>query len=339
MRDDPVTRRFAVVLLALVLLGVSARAEPGKEWQPVDATSPTQHAGIVEAVQAYAAAERPTAVLIVQGDRIVASAGDVRRKVNVFSVRKSLIGALYGIAISEGRIDPGSTLAELGIDDKPPALSAAERKATVRDLLMSRSGVYHAAAYETADMKTSRPARGSHEAGAFWWYNNWDFNALGTIYRQKTGEDIFASFARRIAAPIGMQDFTARDGRYVTEPASLHPAYPFSLSARDAARFGLIVLNGGQWNGQQIVPAGWLKDSTEAQSQTNRGRHGYGYLWWTLPPDVFGPGAAYASGNGGQIIAVVPSKRLVAVQLNETRGRGHTQPFIDLIRKLIGDAP
>lgn len=326
--------KFAVAALLSILASV-VHAEPGREWQKAEPSAGRQHG--LKLARDYAAAARPTAMMIVQDGRVIASSGDIKRRINVASVRKSLLGALYGIAIAEGRIDPASTLAELDIDDNAPALSAAEKKATVRDLFMSRSGVYHPASYETSDMKRDRPARGSHPSGALWWYNNWDFNALGTIYRQRTGEDIFESFARRIAAPIGMQDFSARDGRYVTEPDSIHPAYPFSLSARDAARFGLLVLNGGQWNGRQIVPGGWIKDSTEARSQTNRGNQGYGYLWWTLSPEVFGPGAAYASGNGGQIIAVIPSRGLVAVQLNEVQRRRHTRPFFDLIKRLIDE--
>jgi hypothetical protein len=54
-------------------------------------------------------------------------------------VRKSLLSALYGIAVAEGKISLVSTLAELGIDDKPPSLTAAEKLATVHDLLMARN--------------------------------------------------------------------------------------------------------------------------------------------------------------------------------------------------------
>jgi CubicO group peptidase (beta-lactamase class C family) len=65
---------------------------------------------------------------------------------------------------------------------------------------------------------------------------------------------------------------------------------------------------------RQFVPEAWVKASTTAYSVTDRGSMGYGYLWWTLNPDVFGPGAALASGYGGQAIAIVPAKHLVLVQ-------------------------
>jgi hypothetical protein len=57
--------------------------------------------------------------------------------------RKSLISALDGIAMAEGRISLSSTLAQLAVDDKPPSLTDAEKQATVRDLMMARTGIYH----------------------------------------------------------------------------------------------------------------------------------------------------------------------------------------------------
>ncbi|WP_342628405.1 serine hydrolase [Nguyenibacter vanlangensis] len=296
----------------------------------------------MEAVATYANGLNPTAVMVVQDGKVIANWGNVSRKVNIASVRKSLLSALFGTAISDGRINLNSTLAELRIDDKPPPLTDAEKQATVRDLLMARSGIYHPAAYETADIRQSRPKRGSHSPGSFWFCNNWDFNALGTIYRQRTGEDIFRSFAQRIAVPTGMEDFSAADGRYSVEASSIHPAYPFRMSARDLARFGQLFLNDGRWDGKQVIPASWVRESTTAYSSTNREGMGYGYLWWTLNPQVFGPGAAQASGYGGQHVAVIPSKRLVVVQVvdrTQNPKRASTSHFVDFLRQFVAAAP
>lgn len=330
---------FAIISVVMITFVGDAIAQP---WKRVDPSSVGWSAEELKAAQDYATTLKPTAVMVVQNGEVIASWGEVTRKVNVASVRKSLLSALYGIAVSEGRIDLDSTLADLGIDDKPPVLTAAEKQAKVRDLLMARSGIFHAAAYETADIREKRPKRGSHASGTFWFYNNWDFNALGTIYRQLTGEDIFRSFADRIAEPIGMEDFSVGDGRYVAERQSEHPAYPFRLSARDAARFGQLYLDGGRWSGRQVVPAAWVRASTTAYSVTDRGSMGYGYLWWTLNPDVFGPDAALASGYGGQAIAIVPSKQLVVVQTVDMahNAKGvRTSHFVKLLQQLATAAP
>lgn len=283
----------------------------------------------------------PTALIVLQSGHPLFEAGDTARKVNVASVRKSLLSALYGIAVAEGRIRLDSTLADLAIDDISK-LTEVEKKATVRDLLTARSGIYVAAAYETADIKKKRPVRGSHAPGTRWFYNNWDFNALGTIYRKATGEDIFESFANRIARPTGMEDFTSKDGRYSFAPDSEHPAYPFFMSARDLARFGQLFLNEGRWGDRQIISAGWVRESGAPYSATPRGGRGYGYMWWVLPDAAFGPGTRMAAGYGGQFLAVVPAKRLVVVQTaadGQTTNRLRSTDFVDLVRTIASGTP
>ena len=69
---------------------------------------------------------------------------------------------------------------------------------------------------------------------------------------------------------------------------------------------------------------------------------GYGYLWWTLNPQIFGSGAALASGYGGQAIAIVPSKRLVVVQIVDPaqNAKGvRTSHFVKLLQQLAAAAP
>ncbi|WP_240535689.1 serine hydrolase [Bradyrhizobium sp. STM 3809] len=292
-------------------------------------------------VQQFADEQKPTAIMVVRDDEIIASSGDLGAKVNIRSERKSLISALYGIAVEEGRINLDSSLAERAIDDHPDALSPAEKTATVRHLLMARSGIYHLAAYETPQMKQLRPARGSHPAGSFWYYNNWDFNALGTIYRQSVG-DVFKSFETRIARPLGMEDFSVKDGHYQTEASSSHPAYVFHMSARDLARFGVLYLNGGRWNGSQLIPAHWVTESTTRLSDTGQPERGYGYLWWTYTKDGSDLNAFFANGYGGQLVVIVPAKRLVVVELVDLDANPHgirTQRVLDLVSSISASAP
>ena len=189
--------------------------------------------------------------MVVQDRLLVVSWGEVARKVNVRSIRKSLLSALFGIGVRDGKIVPSRTLAELGIDDRPPGLSEPEQQATIRDLLMARSGVYHPAAYEDPEQKSLRPERGSHVPGSFWYYNNWDFNALGAIYERPVGSGIFDALEVEIARPIGMEDFKAGDGQLVYEPETDYPAYTMRLTARDLARFGWLYANRGDWRGSQ----------------------------------------------------------------------------------------
>ncbi len=147
------------------------------------------------------------AVMALYDGKVFFSWGEVTRNFKVHSIRKPFLSALYGIHVGRGEIDLDATLGELNIDDIPPSLTPEEKQATVRDLLKSRSGVYHDAAGEIQAMRDARPERGSHPPDTFYYYNNWDFNVLGTIFEQETGTKIFEEFKRAIADPIGMEDF------------------------------------------------------------------------------------------------------------------------------------
>jgi hypothetical protein len=198
----------------------------------------------------------------------------------------------------------------------------------VGDLLKARSGVYHPALYETPGMAAARPARGSYAPGVFWYYNNWDFNALGTIFEQATRTSIYEAFKAQIADPLEMEDFRIEDATYFRGAESVHAAYPFRMTARDMARFGLLYLRGGQWRGQSIVPREWVEESTRAYSDTGQSG-GYGYLWWVAPnggphiTSAYFKGRVFsAQGAGGHYIVIVPYLDLVVVHRVNTDIQG-----------------
>lgn len=272
----------------------------------------------LDAAREYGRTIDSSAVLVIYDGAVLASWGEVARRFPCHSVRKSLLNALYGIHVANGDIDLHKTLAELEIDDDPP-LTDSERQAQVIDLLRSRSGIYHPAAYETDKMKKTRPARGSHRPGEVFWYNNWDFNALCTIFEQETKTRVFEEFERQFAEPLKMQDYRVRDGYYHLEAEhSRHSAYPFCMSARDLARMGLLFLRNGRWEDRQILTADWIRQTTASHfttdDTTSNKDYGYGYLWW---PVVAGPfrnlGMYSARGYGGHAIDVVPAADLVLV--------------------------
>jgi CubicO group peptidase (beta-lactamase class C family) len=283
-----------------------------------------------DGVREYAQSIGSAAGMVIYDGKVLAQWGEVARKFNVHSIRKSLLSALYGTA----RINLSSTLEELGIDDHPPRLSKSEKQATVQDLLEATSGVFHPAAYETADMISAKPPRGSHPHGTFWLYNNWDFNALGTIYERATYRTVFQSFKHRIAESLGMEDFETSDGEYVEAPESVHPAYPLRMSARDLARFGELYRRNGDWCGRPVITSDWVKESTTARHMTNyKPGMAYGYLWWVDPSAR----AYFAWGTGGHYLYVVPDEKLVIVNrvnTDEPGKRISDEQFFELVRMI-----
>jgi hypothetical protein len=334
--SSKVTRnpQMKVLLATLLLTASSLLADeapyPGREWKTVSPEEAGWSGALLRIAWAYAEQLHVANVLIVQDGVIIAQFGAIDQPRPVYAIRTSLLNSLYGIAINKKQIDTSQTLASLKIDDSPDPLSDAEKQATVNNLLQCRSGVYHPAAVEPRIMKETRPPRGSHASGSFFFNSNWDFDALGTIYDQTTHSDLFKDFERLIAKPLGFQDFIlTRDTKYTRGKESTHPLFAFQLSARDLARFGLLYLRHGVWSGNStIVPSAWIDLSTVTVSTpTELELNGaYGYLWWTagtngdLIPFIKCGQTAFASfGGGGNYLLVVPEYKLVVVcQHNET---------------------
>jgi CubicO group peptidase (beta-lactamase class C family) len=266
-------------------------------------------------------------VMALYDGKVFFSWGNITKNYKCHSIRKPFLSALYGIHVSLGDISLNSTLEDLNIDDIPPSLTNEEKQATVRDLLKSRSGVYHKAAAETQEAKDTRPVRGSHAPGTFFYYNNWDFNALGTIFEQETGTKIFEEFKKRIADPLGMEDFSVENCYYQYEDSlSMYPAYSFRMSARDLARFGVLYQKNGVWKDIQIIPQDWIVESTTTFSILDSTLGvGYGYMWYTIPEgsafaQLVGASGYYHTGIGVHIVIILPELKLVLVERYDTDG-------------------
>lgn len=276
------------------------------------------------------------AYILVEHGVIVHELGAVSRPMNIHSMRKSILSVLMGIYRDRGVVNLDKTLADLGVDDKKGELSPAERQATVRQLMQSRSGIYHPAAYEAPGTAASRPARGSSKPGERWWYNNWDFNALGTIFQKFTGKSVFESLRDDLAEPLQFEDFDyAADTRFQYEDVSEHPAYIMRLSARDLARVGLLMARNGRWKDRRIVSEEWVAESTASYSETDIPGRGYGYMWWVNSDRK----TFSANGYKGQIMIVSPARDLVLVrQVDTETGPGRdvsAKQLPELIRRIM----
>ncbi|MEA5362395.1 serine hydrolase [Amycolatopsis sp., V23-08] len=253
-----------------------------------------------------------TAFLVLDQGRTVLDHGTTTTPGFLASARKSVLSVLYGPAVADGTIRLDATLDELGIDDIG-GLLPQERRATVRDLLTSSSGVYHPAT-AAAGPEDDAPARGTQPPGALFLYNNWDFNTLGTIFERCTGRPVFAALAEDLAAPLGFEDFDPARQRLLGRPdVSEHLAHHLFLSARDLGRLGTMLLQNGRWNDRQVVPASWVAESTSVQVDRGPGvQLDYGYLWWL--PRILGRGSFLAIGNFGQYLLCVPPGLVIVHQ-------------------------
>ena len=344
-------RVFALLLLFFLeaAAGQSVDLEyPGRTWKKASPEALGWSSDAFGAADEFAKSIRTDAYLVIHKGQIVHEFGNVSRATNLHSVRKSVLSILTGIYVDKGVINLDKNLDALGIDDRDN-LTAIEKQATARQLLQARSGIYHRSAYESAEVTAKHPARGSFAPGERFEYNNWDFNALGTIFKTSTGKSVFDSLENDLARPLQFEDFSSfLDTKWVYERAlSQHPAYEIRMSARDIGRVGLLMARGGRWKDERIISERWVSESTSNYSDAGAGI-AYGYLWWVgvngwhfgqkFPSAVFS-----ARGSQGQFLVVDRSRDLVIVHRvnsdNSNRTNIGNKDFGILLSKILAAGP
>jgi len=323
------------------LLRLKAQKKQNNLWKKYLSSEEAGWSSVkLKKAEEYAKDIGSAAVMVVYKANVLFSRGDIKRRFMCHSIRKSFMSLMYGIYINNGLININKTIRELNIDDLI-LLSDNEKKASISDLLKARSGIYHTAAYEPGSMVKTRPERGSHKSGSFWFYNNWDFNTLCTIFEHETGKKFFIDFKNKIANKIEMEDFRLIDTYYHYEKnRSIHPAYPFKMSTRDMARIGVLLLKNGVWNKKKIIPEKWIRESTKIHSKTLWRRGHYGYMWWiSKDKDLRSIGVYSAIGASGHRLDILPGADLVFVhRVNSYKNKRIKNTDIDRLLKLILNA-
>lgn len=266
-----------------------------------------------------------TGMLILKDGKILYEYGDIEEVSYIASCRKSVLSILYGKYVEDGTIDLNQTIGEIGIEEDKGLLEI-EKSATVNHILNSRSGVFLEpvnAGYDEDNILE----RGSVKPGEYYVYNNWDFNVAGGILEINSGKSIYKELEEQLAVPLGFQDWNINNQKKKYKKSkSRYPAYHIYISTRDMAKIGQLMLNKGQWNGEQIVSKKWIEQitTTVTPAKTVNERYGrndsspfqfsYGYMWWLIDnfknhPDF--EGAYSASGWGGQFITVIPKLNIV----------------------------
>ena len=285
------------------------------------------------------------AVVVVVDGQILWEYGDTTQLSYLASVRKSILAMLYGKHVANGTIDLNLTLADLKMDDVQ-GLLPIEKRAEVKDLMASRSGVYHPASNPGDDLE-SAPPRGSQEPGSYFLYSNWDFNAAGTVFENLTGKNIYDALESDLAQPLGFEHWNRGIHKKTgNTKRSVNKAYHMVLSTRDMARIGELVLREGNWQGVQLIPKDWVKTMTSVITpneelnpvQLRYGEFGYGYMWWvwdggrvTCP---FG-GAYTARGAYGQFITVIPKLNMVVAHKTLPRDRTSWREYRGILTRLV----
>ncbi len=267
-----------------------------------------------------------TGMMIIHDGEVIFEYGNVIENSYIASCRKSILAMLYGKHVVNGTIDLTMTLADIKIDENKLLLEQ-EKRATIKDIISSRSGIFLPAA-NGGDMQHLAPERGSVKPGELWVYNNWDFNMAGHIFEKITNRNIYDEIETQFAIPLKMQDWDRslqqKDGNHTLTDIL---AYHMWFSTRDMARLGLLMLNKGKWENKQIIDEKWINEMVTPKSTFDEldkiapflkksGRtDSYGYMWWLLEDTNNRQlkGAYSAQGAYGQNITVLPEMNTVLV--------------------------
>ena len=311
-----------IVAASVVIYFAPYESAPFIEWPVMENTGEVGlEVNELAALTDYMKTQNTQSMQVSVGGEVVYTYGDVTEVGYLASVRKSVLAIMYGKYVADGTITLDATLEDLGMDDEGGLLES-EKQATVRDLISARSGIYHPAA-NGGDSSADAPPRGSQPPGTYYLYNNWDFNASGGVFEKLTEKSIFQELNDQIAVPLGFQDFTLDDHKKSGNPErSRYLAYHMHMSARDMARVGQLMLQKGQWNGEQLISSYWV-DEMVAPHTPNEGMHPpstkasgmeYGYMWWVFDDDKTAAaykGAYAGRGHFGQYLAVLPELNMV----------------------------
>ena len=316
----PVLRAFLALLLAAALPAAAQVRTATPEEAQADA------AAFAEVDQVLR--QRLTdidSVVVVQRGRIVYTfyrddAPDKLRDVQ--SVEKSALSALVGIALAQGRIASlDQRVVELVPEWAPLNADARAGAITLRHLLTMTAG-FDTRGAPPHGGKLAPPRAWARplaaDPGSTFAYDNSIVAVIGAVLEKATGMAV-AEFARRhLVAPLAMAE----------------PAYRQVVHLRtvDIARLGQLFLQDGAWDGQQLLPAGFVAAATQPQNAGGPPASlPYGFLWWVLPGE--GPRRTFlASGYGGQMVWVHPALELVVAATSpvspQSQQRGQTAQLL-----------
>lgn len=295
------------------------------------------------------------ALVVVKNDKVVLEKygkNSGRNSVySVFSVSKSIVSTLIGIAIEEGKI---RSVDDPVIEYIPELKNKGLDSLTIRDLLLMSSGIDYQRIEDTfflfipfsPDIQTfygndlrgivSTLKAGKNPIGASFNYNDYYPILEGIILERATNMSVSLYTQKKIWEPMGMEfdSFWTLDSEEKDFERTL---VGFKASAVDLARFGLLFLHRGNWNGKKIFSERWVQEATSPNPQDSREwkvfpfwpKLGgfYKYHWWGLKNSD----QSYdfmARGNLGQLIYVSPSTRTVIVRLGSEPDPNYQWPFI-----------
>ncbi len=354
MKSTALTLAASIVLALTIKTGAQSLYFPpaSGDWAHVDPVKAGWNPQALDAALDYAGTAHSSGVVVLLEGRILAerdwpvtgSAGYNRMRLgstkdghaieDVASAQKSVVAFLAGVAEGRGQLNLAAPVTQYLGTGWSKADPAAEAAITVRHLMTMTSGLTDAGIYQ-------------QPAGQAWRYNTGMYSRMIGVLEKATGTAIEPFTRSALTGPAGMSD-----SKWVTRPWAAGNdaanAIGFTTTPRDLARFGLLILNNGSWNGTDLLRnPSYLSRMLKPSQELNPS---YGLLWWLNgQPRVQAASAARA--QSGMLIPsapkdlvaalgaldrkcyIVPSMKLVVTRLGDQTGEGFDEQFWSLLMK------
>ncbi len=291
-----------------------------------------------------------TALLFIKGDSIYLEkyweGYNANTPSNSFSVAKSYISSLVGIAIAEGKIKS----VDQPVGDFLEHFKEGENsKLTIKHLLTMSSGLNWEESYNNPLSMTTKAYYGNdlpeiindlkvvEKTGKTFKYLSGNTQILAMVVAKATGKSVSEYATEKLWHPMGATSdaFWSLDKKDGIEKSYCC----LSATARDFARIGKLYRDGGKWNGKQLIPESFVQASTQGHDLIDKDGKPvdyYGYQWWVVP-EYKGYKAYYCRGIQGQYVIVIPKLDIVIVRLGHKRGERQS-PHHKMIYALIDGA-
>lgn len=328
----------ACILLVSSMHAKAQTAWPDPDWQVSSPEKEGLSLPRVEKARDWLEQHGSKTGLVIRHGKIVGewywNGAEATSRFKVYSTTKSFASTAAGLVIADGKLSLDTTVGEILADVKPDG----KRHVTVRHLLSMASGVHNEGRINDLPNLFDYAL---HEApmdfapGEKWDYNNTGLAILSPVILKATGKQLDRVLDEKLFQPIGIQssDWTWEQRTDVTLPYS-----GLQITARGLARFGLLFLNQGKWQDQQLVSADWVAQATAPSQQMNPS---YGYLWWNNTTDKW-PGVpkdAYAAlGRFDNDMLIVPSLDLIAIRQIGEDTESNRQVNIGELWRLVVEA-
>ena len=300
---------------------------------PQSPPSTYEYRGTTSRVDDFLERTETTGLVVLNKDRLLVELyrqGYTKDSLAVsFSVAKSFTSAMVGIALEEGLF--------ASIDDAvtkyvPELVGSGYEGVPIKHILQMCSGIHFVEEYDQEDAdvmvmrrhieegksikKYAATLEAEHPSGQVYNYASIDTQVLGMLLENVTGMSPNVYLQNKIWAKLGMES----DAKWVTDQHNTVLTYSlFNVTLRDYAKFGLLYLNRGLWNGDRVISAEWMQQSTTPESELLKLKDfysegwdiGYGFQWWV---PAGSEGEFTAIGIFGQYIYVNPAKEIVIVK-------------------------